>query len=126
MDSIRTPFVQAIQDGYINQISLSVQRRYSLWFFMAGLNLVMMGKLMDWYLFPTPSSAIDDATHTNKGESQSLRERRHQRNNVHSERELPRELGYWFLGIGVTGALAIPKSGFYLLGLQGLAIIFSK
>ncbi|KAF9348790.1 hypothetical protein BGX26_012827, partial [Mortierella sp. AD094] len=105
----------------------------SYWFFIAGVNMILRARLMDWYLFPDlpslpSSSGVDDNTliqNEAESEKQALI-RRQQRSNDHSDRKIPRELGYWFVGIAVTGALAMPKSGFYLLGIQGLAIIFSE
>ncbi|KAI7821167.1 hypothetical protein BC939DRAFT_504483 [Gamsiella multidivaricata] len=118
--AVRQPFVDALKGGYINQLGTSISRRHSFWFFMAGVNLVLLGKLVDWYLFPEQVDGHrkikDDSSvraHSDKGE-------------VRSERKLPRELGVWFLGIAIGGATAIPKSGFYLLGIQGLAILFAK
>ncbi|KAI7817115.1 hypothetical protein BC939DRAFT_507676 [Gamsiella multidivaricata] len=46
--------------------------------------------------------------------------------NIQSERKLPPELGVWLMGITVSGVTAMPTSGFYLLGIQGLAILFAK
>ncbi len=42
---------------------------------------------------------------------------------IERERPLPAGLGWWLLGIGVLGGLAIPLSGFWLAVPQGLLVL---
>ncbi|KAF9109225.1 hypothetical protein BGX27_007848 [Mortierella sp. AM989] len=125
-DEVRVPLVQAILGGYFNQFDHSIERGLSFWFVIGGLNMIWLGKTMDWYLFPdTPSGAIMDNTIHEKDGNQITR-RQHEQDKVRSDKKLPRQFGYWLLGMGVGGIAAIPKSGFYLLALQGMAILFSE
>jgi len=124
IDNIRVPFLEAVSAGYVNQFTVSLSRHNSFWYFLAGVNLILLGKTVEWYLFLEPESSIHGGKSKKdlKDDSSSLRHY----SKVRSERVLPRELGVWFLGIGIGGAAAIPKSGFYLLILQGLALLLAK
>jgi len=112
----REPLTQALQAGYLNQFGLS-QRGNAFWFFLTGFNLFLIGRLVDWYLFPiegkpqkkiqsTPASVTDTR--------------------VRSERVLPQELSYWCLGLGIGGGLAFPTSGVHLMTIQGLLLLLLK
>ncbi|KAF9182241.1 hypothetical protein BGZ51_004859 [Haplosporangium sp. Z 767] len=109
----RIPMIEAIKAGFFNQFGGNAARSNSFWFFTCGFTLILMGKLVDLYLFPIKD---DVQSTTNKSlQRQGLELKR-------SERVLPRSVGTWFLGIGVVGAAALPRSGFYLMILQGLAV----
>ncbi|KAK3819009.1 MAG: hypothetical protein J3Q66DRAFT_369033 [Benniella sp.] len=100
---IRDPFLQALHNGYWNQFTGHSARLHSFWFFFAGLAMVLLGRLLHLHLFHNlPSSTLL------------------------SPRKLPRELALWFLAISVLGVLALPESGFYLLALQGLALLLAE
>ncbi|KAG0197771.1 hypothetical protein BGX28_008719 [Mortierella sp. GBA30] len=103
---IRNPFVDALKAGFVNQFDSSADRRHSLWFFIAGLKMMMLGKVINYYLFP--EDVVKDKPR-----------KRIQR----SDKVLPRTVGVWFVGLGLIGAAAIPKSGFYLLIAEGLSIL---
>ncbi|KAF8933042.1 hypothetical protein BGZ58_006615, partial [Dissophora ornata] len=123
LDDLRVPFLEAVSAGYVNQFAVSISRRNSFWFFLAGANFILLGKTIEWYLFPESESIHGGKSKKDvKDDSSSLR----YYSKVRSERVLPREMGVWFLGIGIGGAVAIPKSGFYLLILQGLALLLAK
>ncbi|KAG0255408.1 hypothetical protein BG011_005154 [Mortierella polycephala] len=109
----RKPMIDAVKAGFFNQFGANVARSNSFWFFFAGVNLVLMGKIVDWYLFPTKDDVQPAANEALQRQGQDLKR---------SKRVLPRLLGTWFLGIGVVGAIAIPRSGFYLMIMQGLAL----
>ena len=42
---------------------------------------------------------------------------------IERERPLPAAFGWWLLGIGVLGGLAIPPSGFWLVVPQGVLVL---
>ncbi|KAF9931904.1 hypothetical protein FBU30_009325 [Linnemannia zychae] len=111
--ALREPLFEAVNAGYINQFTTSMARSNSLWFFITGFNLMMLSRVIDWYLFPEDAKQLRDS----KG---------HPKSSIYSDKILPRELGYWFLGLGVFGACAMPKSGFYLMVAQGAALLLSK
>ncbi|KAG0373766.1 hypothetical protein BGX24_011265 [Mortierella sp. AD032] len=108
---IGTYFNEALKAGYVNQFTGSFTRSHAFWFYLVGVNFIMAGRLMDWYLFP------EDVREQQKDTKQSL---------VRSQRVLPREVGYWFLGIGVAGVAAFPESGFYMLIFQGAGLILAQ
>ncbi|KAF9432119.1 hypothetical protein BGZ76_011242 [Entomortierella beljakovae] len=124
LQPIREPLVQAIKDGYFNQFKGSAARCHSFWFLLAGANMILMGRFIDWYLF----SNIQDNAKPEYAKVVKDKDAltRHARKAIQSDKALPRELGYWFVGLAVAGASAMPRSGFYLLGLQGLGILLSK
>jgi hypothetical protein len=111
---IRVFFNEAVREGYINRFVGNYARCSAFWFYVAGFNLIMMGRLMDWYLFP------EDVQEQKKVEGEK------KKSLIRSDKVLPRELGYWFLGIGVAGVAALPRGGFYLMILQGAALLLSK
>ncbi|KAF9098275.1 hypothetical protein BGX29_007721 [Mortierella sp. GBA35] len=113
------PFMEAVQGGYVNQFARSTARCNAFWFLIVGFNLVMLGRVVDWYLFPDEQ---EQAPHIKDKEKKQKTEQ----SLVRSERVLPRELGYWFVGIGVAGATALPIGGFYLLIGQGAALLLAK
>ncbi|KAF9906061.1 hypothetical protein EC991_001069 [Linnemannia zychae] len=112
--NIRVFFNDAVRAGYINQFAPDFARCNAFWFYLVGFNLIMMGRVMDWYLFP------EDVQEKKKGQGETKKDL------VRSDKVLPRELGYWFLGIGVAGAAALPKGGFYLMIAQGAALLLAK
>ncbi|KAF9109224.1 hypothetical protein BGX27_007847 [Mortierella sp. AM989] len=124
-DSVRTPFFQAIKSGYFNKF-YGVERCHALWLFIGGVNMVILGRFMNWYLFPNSESDILIDNRINHKDGKQVSDRQHRRREYHSDRRLPRELGYWLVGLSVAGAAAMPKTGFFLFGLQGLAILFTE
>ncbi|KAG9322764.1 hypothetical protein KVV02_007024 [Mortierella alpina] len=114
--TVRNPFMEALQAGYVNQHGSTVQRRHAFWFFMGGVNMILMGKLVQWYL--SPEVKEDEGLRDLKDKPRDQLQR--------SRNVVPRELGIWFVGVGIAGAAALPKSGFYLLIAQGLGILLSK
>jgi cellobiose phosphorylase len=122
--------MDAVRGGYINQFSKSLPRCNALWFLMVGFNLIILGRAVDWYLFPgeqeqAPHAALTDGKEKSQEERQQQMEHK-KRSLVRSERVVPRELGYWCLGVGVAGAVALPIGGFYLMIFQGAAILLAK
>ncbi|KAF9576082.1 hypothetical protein EC968_000149 [Mortierella alpina] len=113
---IRKPFIDTLKAGYLNQVDSDLGRAHAFWFFMGGINMVLMGKLMQWYLSPEENE--DEGLRDLKDKPRDRLQR--------SRYVLPRELGIWFIGIGVIGATGMPKSGFYLLVAQGLGLLLSK
>ncbi|KAI1317585.1 hypothetical protein EDD11_008155 [Mortierella claussenii] len=139
---IRLPLLASLQDGYFDAFAGTIERRHSFWFIIAGLNIVLIGKLVDLYLFPEdhkapnhskpigggsglPSEKLTANILASKSHDQKEQKRAFRGQDC-SERRLPREIGVWFLGLALGGQLAINKSGFFLLGLQGLAILLTK
>ncbi|KAG0373767.1 hypothetical protein BGX24_011266 [Mortierella sp. AD032] len=45
-------FNDAAKAGYINQFAGDHARSNAFWFYVVGVNLIMMGRIVDWYLFP--------------------------------------------------------------------------
>ncbi|KAF9960030.1 hypothetical protein BGZ72_008107 [Mortierella alpina] len=113
---VREPFMVALKAGYVGQLELNTGSRHAFWFFMGGVNMVLMGKLMQWCL--SPETREDEGRRDLKDKPRDSLQR--------SSYVLPRELGVWFVGVGIAGAAALPKSGFYLLIAQGLGILLSK
>ncbi|KAF9288855.1 hypothetical protein BGZ68_010487 [Mortierella alpina] len=116
MPQVRRPFMEALKAGYVGQLESTVERRHAFWFFMGGVNLYMMGKLVQWYL--SPETNEDEGQRDFKDKPRDRLQR--------SNRILPRELGIWFVAVGIAGAAALPRSGFYLLIAQGLGLLLSK
>ncbi|KAG0247992.1 hypothetical protein BGZ95_008273, partial [Linnemannia exigua] len=114
---IRVFFNDAVKAGYFNQFVGDYARCNAFWFYLAGVNFIVMGRFVDWYLFPKD---------VERKKVQGEKEREKKQSLARSEKELPRELGYWFLGIGVVGVAALPKSGFYLMIFQGAALLLAK
>ncbi|KAF9134679.1 hypothetical protein BGW39_006268 [Mortierella sp. 14UC] len=108
-------FNDAVRAGYVNQFVPDYARCHAFWFYLVGFNFIMMGRAMDWYLFP------EDVQEQKKGRAEKKN-----KSLVRSDKVMPRELGYWFLGIGVAGAAALPESGFYLLIAQGAGLLLAK
>ncbi|KAF9961373.1 hypothetical protein BGZ70_008293 [Mortierella alpina] len=113
---VRNPFIDAIKAGYVGQHGTSIERRHAFWFFMGGVFIFLMGKLMHWCL--SPEMREDEGHRDLKDKPRDGLQR--------SRIVLPRELGVWFVGVGIAGAAALPKSGFYLLIAQGLGILLSE
>lgn len=122
IEGIRKPLIDAILTGYIGQFKSNAKRLHSFWFFFGGISMILMGRMIDLHLFPKdePSMVKD----RNKEDSSPIA-RRHSSND-RSERKVPREVGVWLLGIATVGALGLPRSGFYLMGLQGLALLLTE
>ncbi|CAO3563858.1 unnamed protein product [Mortierella alpina] len=116
MPHVRKPFIESLKAGYVGQHGTSMERRQAFWFFMASANMFLMGKLVHWCLSPQTSEDEDRRDLKDKPRDGLQRPRY----------VLPRELGVWFVGVGIAGAAALPKSGFYLLIAQGLGILLSK
>ncbi|KAF9581475.1 hypothetical protein BGW38_001486 [Lunasporangiospora selenospora] len=116
----RQPLLDAIQDGYFDKFAPSFERLHSFWFFIGGINIILLGKFMNWYLFP------EDYDKTLLQPAQDQQKQVQRRPRVQSDRSLPRSLGYWMIGICMVGITSLPRSGFYLFGIEGLALILSK
>ncbi|KAF8985443.1 hypothetical protein BGZ52_010722 [Haplosporangium bisporale] len=131
---LRDPFIAAIRDGYVDQFKQSTARGNSFWFIFAGASMVLIGQLMNWYLFPEPRSALlkgrgaesksKGAKPTNDSWKERLVGATH--NQQASQFVLPRKMGVWLMALWIGGATAFPVSGFHLFGLQGLAILLTK
>lgn len=127
---IGSNFMEAIRGGYVNQFAKNIPRCNAFWFLVVGVNLIVLGRAVDWYLFPSeqeqaPRAALIDSKEKSQEQQQQQMERK-KKSLVRSERVVPRELGYWCLGLGVAGALALPIGGFYLMIFQGAAILLAK
>ncbi|KAG0331735.1 hypothetical protein BG004_001526 [Podila humilis] len=114
----RDPFLAAIRDGYFNQFTKDAKRSAAFWFLFAGVFMVFSGQLMNWYLFP-------ELRIGNKTLAIKEKENRKQQQQI-SKHALPRNLGYWLVGIALGGVAAYPVSGFYLVALQGAAILLTE
>ncbi|KAF9418017.1 hypothetical protein BGZ94_009802 [Podila epigama] len=131
--AIRQPFIDAIRDGYINQFESSFQRSTSFWFILAGAFMAFVGQSFNWYLFPEPrpiqqnegQTHITQHTKITASSTWLSKIGLTQQHEV-SKYVLPRSAGLWLLGIAIGGATAYTKSGFWLLGVQGLAILLSE
>ncbi|KAF9545694.1 hypothetical protein EC957_010557 [Mortierella hygrophila] len=119
-------FMDAIKHGYVNQFEKNFPRCNALWFMIVGVNLILLGRAVDWYLFPEDKEQAPRAVLTEGKEKEKSQKEQKKRNLVRSGRVVPRELGYWCLGLGVVGIAALPKSGFYLMLFQGAAILLAK
>lgn len=93
---------------------------------VVGFNLILLGRAVDWYLFPEDQEQAPRAALTDGKEMEKSQMEQKKRSLVRSERVVPRELGYWCLGLGVAGVAALPISGFYLMIFQGAAILLAK
>ncbi|KAG0226332.1 hypothetical protein B0O80DRAFT_453214 [Mortierella sp. GBAus27b] len=111
-EGVRKPLFDAIKAGYVAQFRVNYPRLHSFWFFVAGFNMMLMGRMINMHLFPNDKSLM------------AKNEQAH--SSTKSNRKLPRELGVWFIAIAIGGAAALPKSGFYLMGLQGIALLVSE
>lgn len=111
----REPFAQALRAGYFNQFDYA-NRGNSFWFFLTGFNLFLLGKLVDWYLFP-----VEDKTQKRIPSKTAVTDKL-----VRSERVLPNELAFWCLGLGIGGGLAFPTSGVHVMTIQGLLLLLLK
>ncbi|KAG0346133.1 hypothetical protein BG005_000903 [Podila minutissima] len=129
---LREPFVAAIRDGYVGQFKEDTARGNSFWFILAGASMVLIGQLMNWYLFPEPRNAVlEKGTSEQKFKAvkQDLWRERLIGATVNqqvSQFVLPRKMGVWLVGMWIGGGAAYPVSGFHLLGMQGLAILLTK
>ncbi|GJJ70225.1 hypothetical protein EMPS_02574 [Entomortierella parvispora] len=112
----REPFIQALNAGYLNKFDYS-HRGNSFWFLLTGFNLFLIGRLVDWYLFPIEDK-VQKKTQSSAAAVPDAR--------VRSRRALPQELTYWCLGLGIGGGLAFPMSGFHLMTIQGLLLLLLK
>ncbi|OAQ36822.1 hypothetical protein K457DRAFT_131956 [Linnemannia elongata AG-77] len=126
MPKIGSNLMDAIKHGYVNQFDNNFPRCNAFWFMIVGFNLILLGRAVDWYLFPEELEQAPRATLTDGKVKEESQKGQKKRNLVHSERVVPKELGYWFLGLSAAGIAALPKSGFYLLLLQGAAILLAK
>lgn len=128
------PFIAAIRDGYVDQFKQSTARANSFWFLFAGASMVLIGQLMNWYLFPEPRNALLEGREPEikskeiKLTNDSWKERLvgATYNQQVSQVVLPRMMGVWLVGLWIGGATAFPVSGFHLVGMQGLAILLTK
>ncbi|KAF9120499.1 hypothetical protein BG015_006064 [Linnemannia schmuckeri] len=118
--------MDAIRGGYVNQFAKSLPRCNAFWFMIVGFNLILLGRAVDWYLFPEEQEQSPCAALTEDKEKDKSQQRQKKMSLVRSERVVPRELGYWCLGLGVAGVAALPISGFYLMLFQGAAILLAK
>ncbi|ORZ21870.1 hypothetical protein BCR41DRAFT_350154 [Lobosporangium transversale] len=114
ISELRDPLLSALKAGYFNAFDSSIYRCNAFWFFLAGFQMVIGGRMMNLHLFSSSNDGKQEGEQFQHKYSQSL-----------SQRKLPREVGWWLLAIGMGGAIAMPASGFYLVGLQGLAILFA-
>ncbi|KAG0341786.1 hypothetical protein BG004_005908 [Podila humilis] len=112
----RNPFLAAVRDGYFNQFTKDVRRTNAFWFLLAGVFMAFSGQLMNWYLFPE--------LRTSK-RTIAIKDKEVRQQQQISKYALPRNVGYWLIGISIGGAAALPISGFYLAGLQGAAILLT-
>ncbi|KAF8932670.1 hypothetical protein BGZ47_011244 [Haplosporangium gracile] len=117
--------MDAIRGGYVNQFAKSLPRCNAFWFMIVGVNLILLGRAVDWYLFPEEQEQAPHAALTDCKEKEKPRKEQ-KKSLVRSERVVPRELGYWCLGLGVVGVAALPIGGFYLILFQGAAILLAK
>ncbi|KAG0029267.1 hypothetical protein BGZ81_003974 [Podila clonocystis] len=129
---LREPFLAAIRDGYIDQFKEDTARGNSFWFILTGASMVLIGQLMNWYLFPEPRNAIlengSDKKKSKADKQDSWKERLigATLNQQVSQFVLPRKMGVWMVGLWIGGGAAYLDSGFPLLGMQGLAILLTK
>ncbi|KAG0035776.1 hypothetical protein BGZ82_005114 [Podila clonocystis] len=129
---LREPFLAAIRDGYVDQFKENTARGNSFWFILTGATIVLIGQLMNWYLFPEPRNAILEKGSDKKKSKAVKQDPWKERligatvNQQVSQFVLPRKMGVWLVGLWIVGAAAYPVSGFYLFAIQGLAILLTK
>lgn len=129
---LREPFLAAIRDGYVGQFREDTARGNSFWFIFGGVCMVLIGQLMNWYLFPEPRNTIPAKGNDEKKYKSVMQDPWRERligATVHqqvSQFVLPRKMGVWLVGLWIGGAMAYPASGFHLAGMQGLAILLTK
>ncbi|KAF9969217.1 hypothetical protein BGZ73_008545 [Actinomortierella ambigua] len=115
---IRRPLMSAIRAGYVNQFDSSYARGNAFWFMLAGFQMILSAHFMNVYLFGhlRRRRRVSSDANTSSAPAPAATV-------AVSDRSLPRSIGAWLVGIGVSGIVAMPASGFYLLVAQGAAIL---